>query len=352
MESLEARFPKGVDYAIVYDTTPFITESINEVFKSLRDAIVLVAIVVLVFLQNWRSAIIPLVAVPVAIIGTFAVMAAMGFSLNNFTLFGLVLAIGIVVDDAIVVVEAVEYHIEHGLSPRDATIRAMSQVSGPVIAVGLVLSAVFVPCAFITGIMGQFFRQFALTIAVSMLISTFNSLTLSPALTALLLRPREKGSAPPLPWPAFVVAGGWLGWEFLRPGWSAGNYLHGWASAEACAVDCRRRWRVAGGVLALAAQFHPAHAVSAFNVAFDLTGQCLYVDRRPAAARQPAGAGRLWRAAVPDLHQLHGRPQGLHSHAGQGLPAGQPAIARLLVSGPHRRSDAADRRDRAGKRRA
>src|SRR5262249_901288 len=166
MEDLKTRFPEGVDYAIVYDTTPFITESINEVFKGLRDAVVLVAIVVLVFLQNWRSAIIPLIAVPVAIVGTFAVMAAMGFSLNNLTLFGLVLAIGIVVDDAIVVVEAVEHHIEHGLSPRDATIKAMEQVSGPVIAVGLVLSAVFVPCAFITGIMGQFFRQFALTIAV------------------------------------------------------------------------------------------------------------------------------------------------------------------------------------------
>ena len=215
MEELKARFPDGVDYAIVYDTTPFITESINEVFKGLRDAVILVAVVVLVFLQNWRSAIIPLIAVPVAIVGTFAVMAAMGFSLNNLTLFGLVLAIGIVVDDAIVVVEAVEHHIEQGLSPRDATIRAMEQVSGPVIAVGLVLSAVFVPCAFITGIMGQFFRQFALTIAVSMLISTFNSLTLSPALTALLLRPRDKKAAPPLPWLAFVVAGAWLGWEFL-----------------------------------------------------------------------------------------------------------------------------------------
>ncbi len=162
MEELKPRFPNGIDYAIVYDTTPFINESINEVFKTLRDAVILVAIVVLVFLQNWRSAIIPLVAVPVAIIGTFAVMAAIGFSLNNLTLFGLVLAIGIVVDDAIVVVEAVEHHIEHGMAPRDATIRAMEQVSGPVIAVGLVLSAVFVPCAFISGITGQFFRQFAL----------------------------------------------------------------------------------------------------------------------------------------------------------------------------------------------
>jgi multidrug efflux pump len=217
MTEMKDRFPEGVDYAIVYDTTPFIEESINEVFKTLRDAVLLVAIVVLLFLQNWRSAIIPLVAVPVAVIGTFAVMAAMGFSLNNLTLFGLVLAIGIVVDDAIVVVEAVEHHIEHGLSPRDATLKAMEQVSGPVIAVGLVLSAVFVPCAFISGITGQFFRQFALTIAVSTVISAFNSLTLSPALTALLLRSRDKGAAPPLPRLTFPLVGGWLGWAFLSP---------------------------------------------------------------------------------------------------------------------------------------
>src|SRR5207302_8659607 len=152
MEELKSRFPDGIDYAIVYDTTPFINQSIDEVWKTLRDAVILVALVVLVFLQNWRSAIIPLVAVPVAIIGTFAVMAAIGFILNNLTLFGLVLAIGIVVDDAIVVVEAVQHHIERGLSPREATLEALRQVSGPVIAVGLVLSAVFVPCAFISGI--------------------------------------------------------------------------------------------------------------------------------------------------------------------------------------------------------
>jgi multidrug efflux pump subunit AcrB len=214
MDELRQRFPEGVDYSIVYDTTPFIRESINEVFKTLFDAVILVAIVVLVFLQNWRSAIIPLVAVPVAIIGTFAVMAGMGFSLNNLTLFGLVLAIGIVVDDAIVVVEAVEHHIERGLSPKDATIRAMSQVAGPVIAVGLVLSAVFIPCAFIGGITGQFFRQFALTIAVSTLISAFNSLTLSPALTAVLLSTRDKSTAPPLPRVLYVLAGGWIAWSF------------------------------------------------------------------------------------------------------------------------------------------
>jgi multidrug efflux pump subunit AcrB len=217
MAELKERFPEGLDYDIVYDTTPFITESVREVFKTLRDAVILVSLVVLLFLQNWRSAIIPLIAVPVAIVGTFAVMAAFGFSLNNLTLFGLVLAIGIVVDDAIVVVEAVEHHIEHGMAPRDATIRAMEEVSGPVIAIGLVLSAVFVPCAFITGIIGQFFRQFALTIATSTIISAFNSLTLSPALAAMLLRPREKGKFEALPRPTFALLGGWLGWEFLSP---------------------------------------------------------------------------------------------------------------------------------------
>jgi multidrug efflux pump len=217
MAELKDNFPQGIDYAIAYDTTPFIDQSLHEVVKTLRDAVILVAVVVLLFLQNWRSATIPLVAVPVAIIGTFAVMAGLGFSLNNLTLFGLVLAIGIVVDDAIVVVEAVERQIENGLPPREATIEAMRLVSGPVIAVGLVLSAVFIPCAFITGITGQFFRQFALTIAVSTLISAFNSLTLSPALTALMLRPREKGHGPPLPWLVFPIAGAWLGWEYLAP---------------------------------------------------------------------------------------------------------------------------------------
>ena len=191
MEELKENFPQGIDYQIAYDTTPFIRESINGVFHTLIEAIVLVAIVVLVFLQNWRSTIIPLTAVPVAIIGTFAVMAAIGFSLNNLTLFGLVLAIGIVVDDAIVVVEAVEHHIEEGMAPKQAAIQAMREVSGPVIAVALVLSAVFVPCAFISGITGQFFRQFALTIAVSTVLSAFNSLTLSPALAALLLQGRS-----------------------------------------------------------------------------------------------------------------------------------------------------------------
>ena len=227
-------------------------------FKTLRDAVILVALVVLLFLQNWRSAVIPLIAVPVAVIGTFAVMAAMGFSLNNLTLFGLVLAIGIVVDDAIVVVEAVQYHIEHGLAPREASIKAMSQVSGPVIAVGLVLGAVFVPCAFISGITGQFFRQFALTIAVSTLISAFNSLTLSPALAAVLLQPHEHNRQDEvLPRLAYVAMGGWAGYAWLVP-WLA-PVLEKTAAARCPArrgradavglVDRRRTGRVAAAPL-------------------------------------------------------------------------------------------------------
>lgn len=215
MDELRSRFPEGVDYSIVYDTTPFIQESVREVFNALRDAVILVAIVVLVFLQGWRAAVIPLIAVPVAVVGTFAAMTAAGFSLNTLTLFGLVLAIGIVVDDAIVVVEAVEHYLEEGLSPRDATIRAMDAVSGPVIAVGLVLAAVFIPCAFISGIVGQFFRQFAMTIAISTLISAFNSLTLSPALCVLLLRPKTEGHGEALPRPGLIFLAAWAGYYFL-----------------------------------------------------------------------------------------------------------------------------------------
>jgi multidrug efflux pump len=237
MEEMKGRFPSGVTYDIVYDTTPFIQESVNEVFTALRDAVILVAVVVLIFLQGWRAAIIPLVAVPVAIVGTFAALAAFGFSLNTLTLFGLVLAVGIVVDDAIVVVEAIEHHIEAGLTPRDAAITAMEQVSGPVVAVGLVLSAVFVPCAFISGIVGQFFLQFALTIAISTVISAFNSLTLSPALAVLLLRPKA-GSGPhgahavgeALPKVGLTGGGAWAASYYLTP-WietTLGNKLVGW----------------------------------------------------------------------------------------------------------------------------
>jgi len=191
MKVLSRSFPIGLQYTIVYDPTQFIEQSVEAVIHTLFEAVILVLIVVLVFLQTWRATIIPLLAVPVSLVGTFAVMAVFGFSLNNLSLFGLVLAIGIVVDDAIVVVEAVEHNIELGMAPKEATQKAMDQVGGAVVAIAIVLSAVFIPTAFITGITGQFYRQFALTIAVSTVISAFNSLTLSPALAGLLLKPRD-----------------------------------------------------------------------------------------------------------------------------------------------------------------
>ncbi len=189
MEEMKARFPDGLEYRIDYDTTGFVQESVNSVIHTLFEAIALVILVVLVFLQSWRATIIPLIAVPVSLIGTFAAMAAFGFSLNNISLFGIVLAIGIVVDDAIVVVENVERNLGLGMGPVEAARKAMDEVFGAVVAVALVLTAVFVPTAFIPGMSGEFYRQFALTIAVSTLISAFNSITLSPALAALLLKP-------------------------------------------------------------------------------------------------------------------------------------------------------------------
>jgi multidrug efflux pump len=189
METLKQSFPEGVDYRIVYDPTTYVRQSIRAVVETLFEAILLVVIVVMVFLQTWRASIIPLVAVPVSLVGTFAVMLAFGFSLNTLSLFGLVLAIGIVVDDAIVVVENVERHIHLGRTPIEATREAMEEVSGPIIAIALVLCAVFVPTAFVSGLTGQFYRQFALTIAISTVISAFNSLTLSPALASRLLLP-------------------------------------------------------------------------------------------------------------------------------------------------------------------
>jgi multidrug efflux pump len=191
MERLKKSFPEGVDYKIVYDPTVFVRESIRAVGHTFIEALILVVLVVLVFLQTWRASVIPLLALPVSLVGTFSIMLALGFSLNTLSLFGLVLAIGIVVDDAIVVVENVERNIELGYEPHEATRRAMQEVSGPIIAIALVLCAVFVPTAFIVGLSGQFYKQFALTIAISTVISAFNSLTLSPALAALLLKPRD-----------------------------------------------------------------------------------------------------------------------------------------------------------------
>ena len=192
MDQLKADFPPGVEYRIVYDPTRFVQTSIEKVIATLIEAVLLVVLVVIIFLQTWRASIIPLLAVPVSIVGTFAVLLALGFSINTLTLFGLVLAIGIVVDDAIVVVENVERNIEAGLSPHDAAVKAMHEVSGPIIAIGLVLCAVFVPLAFVSGLEGQFYRQFAVTIAISTVISAFNSLTLSPAMAAILLRGHDQ----------------------------------------------------------------------------------------------------------------------------------------------------------------
>ena len=196
MADLKERFPADLDYVVALDTTLAVTEGIKEIVKTLYEALILVIIVVFIFLQGWRATLIPLLAVPVSLVGTFVFFPLLGFSINTLSLFGLVLAIGLVVDDAIVVVEAVEHHIEQGMSPKDATLKAMEEVSGPVIAIAVILAAVFVPTAFIPGITGRLYQQFAVTIAVSVIISAFNALTLSPALSAMLLRPKKKSWGP------------------------------------------------------------------------------------------------------------------------------------------------------------
>jgi HAE1 family hydrophobic/amphiphilic exporter-1 len=196
MQEAKQRFPQDLDYDIALDTTLAVTEGLKEIKTTLFEAIVLVILVVYIFLQGWRATLIPLLAVPVSLVGTFVVFPLMGFSINTLSLFGLVLAIGLVVDDAIVVVEAVEHHIEHGMSPKDAAFKAMEEVSGPVIAIALILAAVFIPTAFIPGITGRLYQQFAITIAISVIFSAFNALSLSPALSALLLRPRKEARGP------------------------------------------------------------------------------------------------------------------------------------------------------------
>ena len=196
MEELKQSFPADLEYVVALDSTLAVTEGMKEIVITLFEALLLVIIVVFVFLQGWRATLIPLLAVPVSLVGTFALFPLFGFSINTLSLFGLVLAIGLVVDDSIVVVEAVEHHIEKGLSPRDATLKAMQEVSGPVVAIAIVLAAVFIPTAFIPGITGQLYQQFAVTISISVLISAFNALTLSPALAAMILKPKKRGSGP------------------------------------------------------------------------------------------------------------------------------------------------------------
>ncbi|MCI0453547.1 MAG: efflux RND transporter permease subunit, partial [Candidatus Dadabacteria bacterium] len=218
MSELSKQFPDGLEYRIVYNPTEFVQESINEVNHTLFVAFILVFIVVMFFLQDWRASILPMIDVPVSLIGTFAVMAALGFSLNNLSLFGLVLAIGIVVDDAIVVVENIKRWMSKGLEPREATLKAMAEITGPVIAITVVLSAVFIPTAFLPGISGQFYRQFALTIAVSTIISAINALTMAPARAAQLIRPHhESERREPLPRVGIALIFGFLTYSFLTP---------------------------------------------------------------------------------------------------------------------------------------
>jgi multidrug efflux pump len=222
MRELETHFPDGLKYAIAYDTTPFIRESVSEVFHTLRDAVILVAIVVLLFLQDWKSLLLPVIDVGVSLVGTFAVMKLLGFSLNNLTLFGLVLAIGIVVDDAIVVLENIERWLDKGLPVREATIKAMDEITGPILAITLVLSSVFLPSAFLGGITGQFFRQFALTISASMVISAINAMTMTPARAASIFAGRKTGEhgddgKEALPWWCFALLGGLASAWLLSP---------------------------------------------------------------------------------------------------------------------------------------
>ena len=284
MAELSQNFPEGVSYEIVYDPTVFVSESIREVVMTLFEAVLLVVIVVVLFLQTWRASIIPLVAVPVSIVGTFAILLGFGFSINTLTLFGLVLAIGIVVDDAIVVVENVERNIELGLQPKEAAYRAMEEVTGPIIAIALVLCAVFVPVALVPGFTGQFYRQFALTIAFSTVISAVNSLTLSPG---------AGGDPAPAAWgaarPADPAAGPRPGLDLpaLQPG---------------------------------------------------LQGRLGALRRRRGAPRRAAGLAPrgVRRAAGAHGAGLPARPRRVHPPAGQAVPGGDRPASRRLVARPHR----------------
>src|SRR3979490_1047172 len=223
MAEAKQRFPADMDFAVSLDQTLSVTEGMREILKTLFEALALVVLVVFIFLQGWRATLIPLCAVPVSLVGTFVLFPLFGFSINTLSLFGLVLAIGLVVDDAIVVVEAVERHIEEGMSPRDATLQAMREVSAPVIGIALVLSAVFIPTAFLPGITGRLYQQFAVTIAISVVFSAFNALSLSPALSALLLRPRKKARGP-------------LGWFYDRFNRLFGSATHGYVSLSRLAI--------------------------------------------------------------------------------------------------------------------
>jgi HAE1 family hydrophobic/amphiphilic exporter-1 len=221
MDHAKSLFPPDMDYKVVYDTTPAVEASIHEILKTFVEALILVVIVVFIFLQNLKATIIPILTIPVSLVGTFIAFPILGFSINTLSMFGLVLAIGIVVDDAIVVVEAVIHHLEHGLPPKEATIQAMKEVSAPVIGIALILSAVFVPVALLGGLVGSMYKQFALTIAISVLLSAFNALTLTPALCALLLK-----SPKPMRGPLGIFFRGFnKAFDFVTSGYVAGSRI-------------------------------------------------------------------------------------------------------------------------------
>ena len=373
MEELKKRFPDGVDYVIGYDTTPYIRESIREVFKTLRDAVILVGLVVLVFLQDWRTMILPMIDVPVSLIGTFAVMAVLGFSLNNLTLFGLVLAIGIVVDDAIVVLENTERMLGLGYDARTATIKAMEEITGPIIAITLALSSVFVPCCFLSGITGQFFQQFAVTIAVSTIISAVNALTMTPSRAVIIFKTQEgqgghgghlKREA--LPWWVFAILGG-------LPDRPAGRALRGGAARPADAGRGRRgrrrvrladlelrggirprddRGRPGGQADHPAGQRRAGLAVPRLQPAVRRGDRGLRLDGRQAAAVERAGAPGLRRPAGPDRLDARQGTQGLHPAAGPGPADPERPAPRLGVAPADRGGHGPGRRDLPWRRRA
>src|SRR3989475_8482865 len=270
MAEAKQRFPADMDFAVSLDQTLSVTEGLHDIVITLFEALALVVVVVFIFLQGWRATLIPLCAVPVSLLGTFVVFPLFGFSINTLSLFGLVLAIGLVVDDAIVVVEAVERHIEEGMSPRDATLQAMREVSGVVIGVALVLSAVFIPTAFLPGITGRLYQQFAVTVAISVIFSAFNALSLSPALSAMLLRPRTKTRGP-------------LGWFYDRFNRVFGSVTHGYVSLSRLAI---RKSFLSFGLLA------------ALAIAAGLLGsRLLFRHRRFRAWALPADSNSYWKIA-------------------------------------------------------
>ncbi len=359
MAELSKSFPKGLEYRIVYDPTVFIQESINAVVHTLIEAFILVFIVVLIFLQDWRATLLPMIDVPVSLIGTLGVMAALGFSLNNLSLFGLVLAIGIVVDDAIVVVENIERWMAKGLAPREATLKAMAEITGPVIAITLVLSSVFIPTAFIPGISGQFYRQFALTIAASTIISAINALTMAPARAVQLIRPHtgeHAGTREALPRLGIVLIGGFLAYTLphaaraavARPAGSRSLCPSCWVGHVPSGVLLWAVYGVVallGGVVGWCLSPLINRLLGGFFRGFQLVvrahHQRLWTPGARGAARQRARPRGLCRPARPDLLGIHHRANGLHPAAGQRLFDRQCAVARRRVPGAHRCRDPA-----------